>query len=166
MDENFAKEVAQFGRAIKKLREDRGLTQEDVLERTGIARSTLVEIENGRQFPRGLNILRLCVAFEISPSQLSDLAFKKWEHPVTPLTLSLKNVTSEKITNTSSRIGASAKKYGEALVASGAKTPDRIRSTRMRVDRGGTACIIVIQILMRIILKSVRRRRKIIYSFY
>ena len=107
VEENFAKEVAQFGAAVKKLREYRGLTQEDILERTGIARSTLVEIENGRQFPRGLNILRLCVAFKISPKQLTDLAFKKWKHPVSP------------------------------LVMGGAKRPKRIRSTRMRVDRGG-----------------------------
>ena len=58
MNDNFENELTQFGIAIKKLRERRNLTQEDVLERTGIARSSLVEIETGKRFPRGINILR------------------------------------------------------------------------------------------------------------
>ena len=126
----------RFGVAIKKLRECRNLTQEEVLQRTGIARSSLVEIETGKRFPRGINILRLCVLFEITPDQLMKLAFKKWKHPVKSLT--------------SSRIGAPQQKYGDTGVASEAKTPKRIRSMRMRVDRGGTACIIVIQTLIKL----------------
>lgn len=84
MDDNFEKEVKQFGLAVKKLRESRDLTQEDVLKKTGIARSSLAEIEAGKRMPRGLNLLRLCVAFEISPDKLMGIAFKKWKYPVKP----------------------------------------------------------------------------------
>lgn len=82
MDDNFEKEMKQFGLAIKKLRESRRLTQEDVLNMTGIARSSLVDIEAGKRMPRGLNMLRLCVVFEISPTKLMEIAFKKWNYPV------------------------------------------------------------------------------------
>ena len=123
MHDNFETELIQFGVAIKKLRECRNLTQEEVLQRTGIARSSLVEIETGKRFPRGINILRLCVLFEITPDQLMKLAFKKWKHPVKSLT--------------SSRIGAPQQKYGDTGVASEDQPPKRIRSMRMRVDRGG-----------------------------
>lgn len=140
MNDNFENELTQFGIAIKKLRERRNLTQEDVLERTGIARSSLVEIETGKRFPRGINILRLCVVFEVTPDQLMKLAFKKWNHPVTSLA--------------QSRIGAPHQKCGETRAASEDQPPERIRSMRMRVDRGGTACIIVIQNLMRSVLKK------------
>ena len=149
MNDNFENELTQFGIAIKKLRERRNLTQEDVLERTGIARSSLVEIETGKRFPRGINILRLCVVFEVTPDQLMKLAFKKWNHPVTSLT--------------SSRIGASQQKCGDTGVASEAKSPKRIRSMRMRVDRGGTACIIVIQVLIKLIPNNKSIRKQTIY---
>ena len=49
INENFEKELNQFGDTIRKIREYRGLTQEEVVELTGISRSTLVEIEKGRR---------------------------------------------------------------------------------------------------------------------
>ena len=57
-----------------------------------------------------------------------------------------------------SRIGAPQQKYGDTGVASEAKTPKRIRSMRMRVDRGGTACIIVIQVLIKLIPNNEYKR--------
>ena len=82
MNDNFENELTQFGIAIKKLREHRNLTQEDVLERTGISRSTLMEIGKGRRSLLGLNGLRLCVVLQISPDILAKIAFKNWKHPV------------------------------------------------------------------------------------
>ena len=82
IDENFEKELNQFGDTIKKIREYRGLTQEEVVDLTGISRSTLVEIEKGRRSLLGLNGLRLCVVLQISPDMLAEMAFKNWKHPV------------------------------------------------------------------------------------
>ena len=82
MNDNFEKELAQFGHTIRKIREYRGLTQEDIVEQTGISHSTLVEIEKGRRSLLGLNGLRLCVVLQISPDILAKIAFKNWKHPV------------------------------------------------------------------------------------
>ena len=82
MHDNFENELAQFGHTIRKIREYRGLTQEDIVEQTGISRSTLVEIEKGRRSLLGLNGLRLCVVLQISPDILAKMAFKNWKHPV------------------------------------------------------------------------------------
>lgn len=86
MEDSFEKEFKQLGMAVRKIREMRGMTQKDLLKATGIARSGLVEIEQGKRAPQGINIFRLCVAFKISPKQLMEVAFKKWQHPVEPLT--------------------------------------------------------------------------------
>ena len=80
--ENFEKELNQFGDTIRKIREYRGFTQEEIVELTGISRSTLVEIEKGRRSLLGLNGLRLCVVLEISPDMLAEMAFKNWKYPV------------------------------------------------------------------------------------
>ena len=82
INENFEKELNQFGDTIRKIREYRGFTQEEVVELTGISRSTLVEIEKGRRSLLGLNGLRLCVVLEISPDMLVEMAFKNWKYPV------------------------------------------------------------------------------------
>ncbi len=82
INDNFEKELAQFGDTIKKVREYRGLTQEDIVAKTGIARSTLVEIEKGRRSLIGINGLLLCRVLEIRPDTLAMVAFKNWKYPV------------------------------------------------------------------------------------
>ena len=82
INKKFEKQLNQFGDTIRKVREYRGLTQEEVVELTGISRSTLVEIEKGRRSLLGLNGLRLCVVLEISPDTLAMVAFKNWKYPV------------------------------------------------------------------------------------
>ena len=77
INENFEKDLNQFGDTIRKIREYR-----EVVELTGISRSTLVEIEKGRRSLLGLNGLRLCVVLEISPDMLAEMAFKNWQYPV------------------------------------------------------------------------------------
>ena len=82
MNDNFENELAQFGHTIRKIREYRGLTQEDIVEQTGISRSTLVEIEKGRRSLLGINGLLLCRVLEIRPDTLAMVAFKNWKYPV------------------------------------------------------------------------------------
>ena len=48
MNNNFEKEVAQLGQTVRKIRVARGLTQEDIVKLTDIARSSLVDIEKGK----------------------------------------------------------------------------------------------------------------------
>ena len=84
-DYNLEKETELLGKALRKLREGRGLTQEEVLKATGISRSTMVEIEAGKRLARGINLLLLCIVYEVMPQQLMELAFKRWSYPVKPI---------------------------------------------------------------------------------
>lgn len=153
MEDSFEKEAVQFGRAIKRLRELRCLTQEDIVEITYIARSTLAEIEAGKRFPRGVTILRLCVALKVSPQLLAKFAFAKWRFKVLPLESPYDKHATLKNTNPSSPLSDGA----HAASGDGShpgEAANFVRSMRTELDRGGTECIIVIQNLMRIVLKT------------
>ncbi|HYG85607.1 MAG TPA: helix-turn-helix transcriptional regulator [Azospirillum sp.] len=59
-----------FGAALRQARADRGLTQEEVAHRAGIAIGYLSQLENGRRNPSLLLIAALCGALDI---QISDV---------------------------------------------------------------------------------------------
>lgn len=61
------------GRVIRKLRNDKRLTQEVFSGFVGIARSHLAMIENGDKLPNFETIWRIANAFEIKPSELVKL---------------------------------------------------------------------------------------------
>ena len=81
------------------------------------------------------------------------LAFAKWRFKVTPLespyeknaAMKNKKPSSPKVNGAHATTGA-GKHPGEAS--------NFVRSMRTKLDRGGTVCIIVIQNLMRIVLKT------------
>ena len=82
MNNNFEKEVIQLGKTVRKIRIARGLTQEDIVKMTDIARSSLVDIEQGKRSVMSVNFFRLCVALEVNPVQFMKLALNDWEYPV------------------------------------------------------------------------------------
>jgi transcriptional regulator with XRE-family HTH domain len=82
MDNNFEKEVSQLGQTVRKIRVARGLTQEDIVKLTDIARSSLVDIEKGKRSVMSVNFFRLCVALEVSPVQFMKIALHDWEYTV------------------------------------------------------------------------------------
>jgi transcriptional regulator with XRE-family HTH domain len=60
----------RFGHAVKMLREERELTQEDLADRTGIHRTYLSDIERGARNVSLVNIERLALALELSMERL------------------------------------------------------------------------------------------------
>lgn len=64
-DENYIIELQNFGRRVKKLREERGLLQLDLELMTGINRADISKIENGLKNIEFFTIYRLAKAFEI-----------------------------------------------------------------------------------------------------
>lgn len=58
------------GKAIRKLRTQRGLSQETLSGLAGIGRSHLTMIECGSKQPNFLTIWRIANAFEIAPHEL------------------------------------------------------------------------------------------------
>jgi transcriptional regulator with XRE-family HTH domain len=64
-------EVVKIGRNLKRLREDRLLTQAELAERAGVALSSLVRIENNQVDPRFSSIRKLAQALDADPKELT-----------------------------------------------------------------------------------------------
>jgi DNA-binding XRE family transcriptional regulator len=63
-------ELQQFGDRVRTLRKERGLSQEQLAERTGLHRTYIGGIERGERNVSLINIVRLAKALEVSPSDL------------------------------------------------------------------------------------------------
>jgi transcriptional regulator with XRE-family HTH domain len=64
-------EVVKIGRNLRRLREDRLLTQAELADRAGIALSSLVRIENDQVDPRFSSIRKLARALDVDPHELT-----------------------------------------------------------------------------------------------
>jgi len=64
-------EVVKIGRNLKRLREDRLLTQAELAERAGVALSSLVRVENDQVDPRFSTIKKLARALDAEPKELT-----------------------------------------------------------------------------------------------
>jgi transcriptional regulator with XRE-family HTH domain len=64
-------EAVKIGRNLRRLREDRLLTQAELAERAGIALSSLVRIENDQVDPRFSSIRKLAKALDVDPRELT-----------------------------------------------------------------------------------------------
>jgi transcriptional regulator with XRE-family HTH domain len=63
--------AVKIGGNLRRLREDRLLTQAELAERAGIALSSLVRIENDQVDPRFTSIRKLAQALEVHPRELT-----------------------------------------------------------------------------------------------
>jgi transcriptional regulator with XRE-family HTH domain len=61
---------AALGRAVRDLRADRGISQEDLAHRSGMHRTYVGGIERGERNVSYANLLRLAQALGVPPSQL------------------------------------------------------------------------------------------------
>jgi len=59
-----------LGRNLRRAREQAGLTQEEVAERSGVHSTEVSRIERGKRDPRVSTLERLAKAVEVSPSDL------------------------------------------------------------------------------------------------
>jgi transcriptional regulator with XRE-family HTH domain len=59
-----------FGARLREVRQQRGLTQVQVAERTGIAQNHISEIERGTRVPSVVTMLRLAAALQCAPTDL------------------------------------------------------------------------------------------------
>jgi transcriptional regulator with XRE-family HTH domain len=62
--------VRSFGLGVRRLREARGWSQEDLAEHSGLNRSFIGEIERGTATPSLVTVAKLSDAFELAPSVL------------------------------------------------------------------------------------------------
>lgn len=59
----------KIGELIMKARREKGLTQEDVAVLTGLSRSYICDVENGRYAPSLETLMRLSLAFNVPVCQ-------------------------------------------------------------------------------------------------
>ena len=62
----------ELAQRIKVLRNRKGLSQEELAEKTGLSLRTIQRIENGETEPRGDSLKRLAAAFDVSPDEIAD----------------------------------------------------------------------------------------------
>jgi transcriptional regulator with XRE-family HTH domain len=62
--------MQRFGEKLQKLRERKGMSQEELAALLGFARSHLSRIERGVKMPHARLIIRLADIFEVSTDQL------------------------------------------------------------------------------------------------
>ncbi len=60
----------RLGRNVRKLREEKGWSQEDYADRAGIHRTYVSDIERGRRNPTVTVVEKLAAPFEVSASEL------------------------------------------------------------------------------------------------
>ena len=67
-----------FGRAMRAIRVERGLSQEQLGFDSGLHRTYIGGIERGERNPSLQNILRIADALDVSPSELMAAAESNW----------------------------------------------------------------------------------------
>ncbi len=65
-----------FGQHIKKLREKKGLSQDDIAARCRVTKGSLSVIENGNRNFSFTTLLALAKALEVEPKSLLDIDFE------------------------------------------------------------------------------------------
>ncbi len=81
----------QFGLRIKELREEKGLTQEQLAELMEVEYQTINRIENGIYFTNYKNLEKFAKVFNVQIDSLFDYSHKK---PVTELKTEILNWTN------------------------------------------------------------------------
>lgn len=64
--------LRQFGRRVRQLRKQRGLTQEALAEHADLHENYLSRLETGHQEPGLFVLLRLCRALDVLPGELLE----------------------------------------------------------------------------------------------
>ena len=64
--------VERFGRNVRELRHEKGWTQEELADRSGLAPVQISRVERGTREVRLTTLLRLVSALETNPTRLFD----------------------------------------------------------------------------------------------
>ena len=62
--------LARFGRTLRELRTERGLSQDELAARAGLDRNYIGMIERGERNPAIVNVVKIAEALDVAPSEL------------------------------------------------------------------------------------------------
>lgn len=62
--------LTRFGKALRELRTERGLSQDELAARAGLDRNYIGMIERGERNPAIVNVVKIAEALDVSPSEL------------------------------------------------------------------------------------------------
>ena len=74
-----AQEKFSFGLTIAKRRIEMQMTQDDLANRSGQSRSSIIRIENEAQIPKADTMIYICDALEASPNMMFPAFLSKYE---------------------------------------------------------------------------------------
>jgi uncharacterized Tic20 family protein len=77
-----------LAKKVKTLRNRKGLSQEELSDKTGLSLRTIQRIENGETEPRGDSLKRLAYTFDVSPDEIADWTVQEDKGFLTSLNLS------------------------------------------------------------------------------
>lgn len=66
----------EFSNAVKKIRTEKGLSQEDLSEKSELSLRTIQRLENGKSEPRGDTLKRLTNALELPANYFNNILFE------------------------------------------------------------------------------------------
>ena len=78
----------ELQKRVKELRNSKGLSQEDLAEKSKLSVRTIQRIENGETVPRGDTLKRLAVSLQVSPDEIIDWKTIEDKNVITMLNLS------------------------------------------------------------------------------
>jgi DNA-binding XRE family transcriptional regulator len=64
------REIREFGQNVRRIRKERGLSQAELAELSGLHRTYISSVERGARNPTVLTILVLCRALQVEPGDL------------------------------------------------------------------------------------------------
>ena len=74
-----------FGLKLKEIRNEKGISYQELREKTGLSLSYLSEIENGKKYPKGDKIMILAKALGVSYDELVSLKVPRKLEPIVNL---------------------------------------------------------------------------------
>lgn len=78
----------KLAKKIKELRNQKGFSQEELSEKSGLSLRTIQRIENAETEPRGDSLKRLALAFNVTPDEIIDWTVQKDKGFLTSFNLS------------------------------------------------------------------------------
>jgi transcriptional regulator with XRE-family HTH domain len=82
-DDELTPDLAALGRAVRAIREERGISQVELAARTGFTQAWISHVERGNRNPSWSNIVRLATGLGVSVVELATQAKAASAKPTT-----------------------------------------------------------------------------------